>query len=197
MIRSCKMKMVACFGIAVLCAAPCYGQIVPYKLTGSGLGDPTGGELGVFYGPSIATHLGKLSWFAEVTSLTLKLDESGFPIGFDYTGIDTQTAADGSKLFLSGGGSAVLIHRPDLGPTMFEAVWDGDWNVDGSWVDYGDGPLGEGAPGGTGRFANAGPGNGIQVWLYQEPFDLFGTDLRPFIYTKTGDIDLGRQGKKK
>ena len=164
-----------CGLLGLLHTADCQAQIVPYKLSGSGVADPTNGT---FYGPAIATHLGKMTYFAQITSLTPILDEGGNLVGFDYTAIDTQTAADGSEICLEGAGSASLIYRPDLGPTVFEAVWGGEWTV----------------VGGSGRFENVGPGTApISLSMYQAPFDLFGDDLRPFVYIKTGDIDLGRR----
>lgn len=178
-------KMMTAVLFASLCTVPGYAQIVPYKLSGSGVANPATGQ---FYGPSIATHQGNLSFSAQVISLTPKLDGGGNLVGFDYEGVDTQTAADGSKIFLRGTGSATLIYRPDLGPWMFEAYWDGAWVIDGSWT------LGPNAPNGTGRFANVGPGTGpIQLLMYQEPFDLMSNELRPFIYVKQGDINLGHR----
>jgi hypothetical protein len=149
---------------------PVQAQIVPYKLTGSGVADPTTGQ---FYGPSISTHLGKMTYFAQALTLIPTAT------GFDYTAVDVQTAADGSEIHLFGVGSAVLTPRPDLGAGWFEAVWDGEWTVTG----------------GTGRFANVKPGTGpIILEMVQEPFDLFDPiTLRPFTYTKTGDIDLGKK----
>jgi hypothetical protein len=156
-------------------------QIVPYKLTGSGVADPLGGSsgLGAFYGPSISTHLGKMWYEAEATSLVFSGYGPGGEWIFDYTADDVQTAADGSEIFLSGAGKAYLTPRPDLGPTWFDAVWDGEWTV----------------VGGSGRFANASSGTGpIILAMVQEPFDLLDAiTLRPFTYTKTGDINLGRK----
>lgn len=162
-------------------ADQCRGQIVPYDLVGSGVADPLGGDagLGSFYGPAIAAHMGRLTYFAEAVTLDLVFDDEGNLIGFDYYAIDTQVAADGSEVYLDGAGSATLIPRDDLGPTIFEAVWDGDWNI----------------LGGSGRFENVGPGTApIDLFVFFFAFDITDNEtLRPFVYTKMGDWDLGRR----
>lgn len=169
--RNSFLMAVGCVMFSVMLSSTSHAQIVPYKLKGSGVADPSNGT---FYGPSIASHLGKMTYFAQVTRL-----EQVLPGILYYEAIDTQTAADGSEICLAGSGFAYLTPRPDLGDNMVAAFWDGAWNV----------------VGGSGRFANVGPDTTpIQLSLTQEPFD--ATDevsLRPFTYTKKGNIDLGRR----
>ena len=158
----------------------CQGQVVPYRLFGIGVADPVGGDagLGSFYGPAFGRFIGPLYYYAQATEI-IPIDENmdGIPEGFTYQAIDTQTAWDGSEIYLYGEGTATLFPRPDLGPFIFEAVWDGDWTI----------------LGGSGRFENAESEPGaIDLFVYFYPFDLTDNDtLRPFFYTKTGHWDLG------
>ena len=102
-------------------------------------------------------------------------DPTGNPGEFYWTAIGyTLTAANGDKIDFNGGGTVQLI---PLGGTMFTAVWGGELNV----------------LGGTGRFANVGPGTApINVVAINNPFT-FADPVWTYSWSLTGDINLGKK----
>ncbi len=122
MMRSLLIATACCVVTSVFQVTMLPAQIVPYRVIGTGVADPQTNE---FYGPAIGRHLGRMVYAAQATELTPVFDSNGNLVGFEYEAFDVQTAADGSEICLDATGAAVLIPRPDLGPTMFEAVWDG------------------------------------------------------------------------
>lgn len=142
-------------------------QSVAYYTHGTGIYSPVTGDYG---GPGVGTHLGRHTFFGNVlTSPTAN------PFVFDFflTVPQETVAANGDKLFFSGGGEVELIPL-DNTFTTFSAVWTGDFVVEG----------------GTGRFASAGPADEpLRVEAINDPFTF--SDLEwSFSWKLTGRIML-------
>lgn len=168
------MKSSHGFSAAVLVVlAMCFSQVglaqvVPYRVEGTGSVDPATGAFG---GPSIGLHMGQMTYSGNITS---QVPTGPFTVA--WTAVDTQVAADGSTISLSGAGTATII--PISFPTVY-AVWSGQWTVTG----------------GTGRFANVqNVGGPIQMVALNDPFDVTdNVTPRGLSYQKVGRIDLGRR----
>lgn len=143
-------------------------QVVPFKSVGTNnVYNPT---TMVFGGVGHTRHMGK-STGSGVAIPT----PTGDPLVLDWTASGEFVAANGDKIFFSGGGQVFL--NP-LGGTMFTATWIGDFNIDG----------------GTGRFANVGAGpDPLAVTAINHPFDIVNDQEWLYDYVITGKMDLGRK----
>lgn len=192
------MRKIFCVlvGLAVvgLMAQDARAQIVPFNSVGTGNAYDTGD--GSFGGPGITAHMGKSSGggFAAPVAITDPEDpDFGDPLVSGWVGFGEFVAANGDTIEFAGGGKIFFEPDEELGPGWFTAAWIGEFNITG----------------GTGRFSNVGPGTApLSVIAINDPFQLdqFGNpvpdeDGNPPIwtydYTITGDMDLGKKGKKK
>ncbi len=145
----------------------CQAQIVPFKAFGKqNVYNPA---TGVYEGTAIASYCGR----CQVNGFAIP-SPTADPNVLNWTGGGPLTAADGSQIQLAGGGKVQLI---PLGGTLYSAIWFGEFNV----------------VGGTGRFANVGPGpKPIFVIAVNYPFDIVNSPEWVFDFTLLGKIDLGR-----
>jgi len=170
-IRLCCTFLMVMVTLAVN-AGHSWAQVVPFKSTGvNNLYDPVSM---VFGGEGQTAHMGRSSGLGiAVPSPT---DD---PLTLNWSGAGEFEAANGDKIFFSGGGQVYLT---PLGGTMFTAAWIGEFNIEG----------------GTGRFANVGPGTApLSVVAINHPFDIVNDPIWAYDYEITGDMDLGKKGKKK
>ena len=150
-----------CVAIIILTASArdSFAQTVPYKTMGkNAVYTPSTGDYGGF---GVGTHMGKHSFFGNVT---VKPDpnEPNNPLkGTFMTTPDTVqevTAADGSKFFSKFSGKVQLKFMgvvPNTTIPIFTARWEGQFVV----------------VGGTGRFANVKPAaQPLQVIAVNHPF---------------------------
>lgn len=166
MIRSWLISAV-CLAIALVSNVVGQAQIVPFQASGSDATylQPFIGGNGSTYSLGSGTHMGNLVGYGQ--ALPTGVGNNWATIG-DYT----LTAANGDSIYMNGGGT---IDVYPLGGDMYYAVWSGQFNV----------------VGGTGRFANVGPGTApIDVVAVNEPFT-FADPVWVYSWTLSGDIDLG------
>jgi hypothetical protein len=144
-------------------------QIVPYKASGLGMYSPVNGDYG---GAGVATHLGRHNFSGKVVT-TPTIDPLIFNFLIDARNPQETVAANGDKIFFSGSGTVQLIPtEPTF--TYFSANWSGNFVVEG----------------GTGRFANAGPGpQPLDVVAINAPFTL-ADPVWNFNWTLNGKIRL-------
>ena len=149
-------------------------QVVPFQARGDNAQySPVTGE---YSGIGRGTHVGL---HANRGQIDLPIVPTGNPGQFHWVTAEPHviTAADGSTISLAGTGLVQLI---PLAEGLFSAVWRANFVVQG----------------GTGRFANVGPGNGtIVVEAINDPF-LLSDPIWTFSWTFNGTIDLGRRGRK-
>ena len=170
-------SLIICLAICVSWSfAPleCQAQIVPFKASGDqAIYSP---DTGATSGPGQATHMGKV--FGSGFALP------GVEIGpglREWSAPNYQfEAANGDTIALTGGGTVQFVPLNQTG--LFFAVWSGEFKV---------------IPGGgTGRFANAGPGTApIQIVAVNDPFTLPPTtgDIWTYRWNLDGNIDLGKR----
>lgn len=144
----------------------CHAQVVPFAASGEN----------AEYSPITAEFAGK-----GITNLQGLSMGVGFaipsptadPLVYDWVGFGSFVAANGDEIQFNGGGQVFL--NP-LGGTMFTATWVAQFEITG----------------GTGRFANVGPGTApLDVVAINHPFDFVNDTVWFYDYTITGDIDLG------
>ncbi|MEQ1902902.1 MAG: hypothetical protein ABL888_01790 [Pirellulaceae bacterium] len=156
---------------ALLAVAVCqagFAQVVPFKARGDNAiySQPFIGGDGSTSSLGKATHMGKV--YGEGQALPT-VGNNWETVG-DYT----LTAANGDTIRMNGGGTVDVI---PLGGGLFYAVWTGEFNV----------------VGGTGRFANVGPGPApIAVVAINNPFTFAGP-IWTYSWTLTGKINLGKK----
>lgn len=156
-----------------------FAQTVPFKASGTDATYKT--ATAETSGPGQATHMGKIIG-AGMAIPGGAVDAVNFPGLFYWNAVDYSiTAANGDKIFFNGGGTVQFI---PIGGSDFFAVWSGDFNVEG----------------GTGRFANVGPGAApISVVATNDPFELDAMDaplpgaIWTYSWTLDGEIDLGKK----
>lgn len=150
-----------------------HSQVVPYHASGEGFYQPVDGDYG---GNGNATHLGEHSFFGQVIVGEEPVDP-GNPLLFPFEILpeDPQVtvAADGSELHFSGQGLVQLIPL-NATFTEFGAIWFGEFHVEG----------------GTGRFAQSGPGpEPLSVTAINDPFT-FLDPVWTFDWSLSGEIRL-------
>jgi hypothetical protein len=136
-----------------------FAQTVPYKTKGkNAVYTPSTGDYGGF---GVGTHMGKHSFFGNVTVKPDPTDPNNPLKGTFVTTPDTVqevTAADGSKFFSKFSGKVQLKFMgvvPNTTIPIFTARWEGQFVV----------------VGGTGRFANVKPAaQPLQVIAVNHPF---------------------------
>jgi hypothetical protein len=119
-------------------------------------------------GTGHATHLGNLTFFGDVTTA-----RTANPLVFTFQshGPTTTIAANGDTLLFTIAGTVQLFTHDGI---TFTAIWTGEFVV----------------VGGTGRFANAGPGpEPLQVVAVNDPFTLTEPEWT-FSWTIDGSITL-------
>jgi hypothetical protein len=168
------MNVIRFSKVVVLLLAFCVGptvhaQVVPFKSSGSDAtyANPFAGGDGSTYSLGRATHMGRIE--AGGIALPTGVGNNWVTVG-DYA----LTAANGDTIYMNGGGT---VDTFDLGGGLFFAIWTGQFNV----------------VGGTGRFANVGPGTApLEVVAINEPFT-FADPTWIYSWSVQGDIDLGRK----
>ncbi len=149
-----------------------FGQIVPFLAHGQrALYSPC---TALTTATGHATHMGRITASGAVIPFP-----TSDPLVLDWTAVNYEmTAANGDQLFFEGGGTVQFIPLPS---GMFTASWSGEFTVTG----------------GTGRFANAGPGHApLQVIAVNDPLNLPAEcpdDVWTYSWALVGDIDLGRR----
>jgi hypothetical protein len=158
--------------LAIALNSALHAQIVPFEAQGKDAKYnqpflPDVGD-GSNYAIGRATHMGKI----EGTGVALP---TGVGNNWSTVGKYTLKCRNGDCIYMSGGGTIELIPvNPDLG--IFKAIWTGKFNV----------------VGGTGRFANVGPGTApIDVVAINEPFT-FADPVWEYSWTLSGNINLGK-----
>ncbi len=151
-----------------------YAQTVPFRASGTDAVYYTATAETSGFGQ--ATHMGR----ALGSGLAVPIEGTNQWIALGYKFV----AANGDEIYFTGGGTIEFF---SIGDGEFSAIWSGEFNV----------------VGGTGRFANVGPGDApITVSAINDPFFLQedGSPLPGAIWTYswelTGDIDLGKKGRK-
>lgn len=171
--RVLRVSLIVAACLALVVCQFSTAQVVPFNATGSvGNYSP---ETGEFTTAGNATHMGAVTG-SGVAFTTADLGNGLFIWVCPFHEI---TAADGSQIFLSGGG---LVQFIPLGGSDFTAEWSGEFNVDG----------------GNGRFAKIKPGNApLDVTASNDPFVFPPApgDIWTFSWTLDGTIDLGRRRK--
>ena len=148
------------FSCLVLLAQTSEAQVVPYRVDAVVTGNL---NTGAGAGAGNGLHLGQFSF---------TIDESG---------LDVQTAADGSELWLMKVQDLAIEITP-AGDGLVELYYVNEWEIIG----------------GTGRFENASAVDGnIISTLYSEPFDPSDLTNITGYFQKVGKINLGKKGKKK
>jgi hypothetical protein len=166
------MNMAQLLQVAVLMVAFTIGQVgqaqvVPFKASGKNAtyAQPFAGGDGSTWSVGQATHMGRMVGYGR--ALPTGVGNNWTTVG-DYT----LTAPNGDSIFMNGGGT---VETFDLGGGLFFAIWTGQFQV----------------VGGTGRFANVGPGTApIDVVAINEPFT-FADPTWIYSWSLRGDIDLG------
>ena len=158
----------AAFAAFLTMAESSFAQIVPFRSVGeNNLYNPATAGFG---GDGITTHMGATSGLG--LAIPAPTDD---PLVLDWTGGGEFASPNGDKTFFSGGGK---VYLEPLGGTMFTATWVAEFDIIG----------------GTGRFANAGPGTApLDVIAINHPFDMATDPLWAYDYLITGDIDLGKR----
>jgi hypothetical protein len=144
----------------------CAGE-VPYKTKGTGTYTPANGD---FSGSGTGTHMGNHTFSGNVITMPTT---DPLVYNFSLTSPQQTVAANGDTLYFSGTGQVQLIPL-DSTFTTFTAVWTAQYVV----------------VGGTGRFANAGPGDQpLQAIATNNPFT-FSDPEWTFSWTIDGGIVL-------
>jgi hypothetical protein len=141
-------------------------QTVPYKASGTGASyNPV---TGYYSGTGKATHLGNITFSGDVTTAPTT-DPLVFT--FQSNGPTTTVGANGDAILFTTSGTVQLF---TLDGITFTAVWSGTFVV----------------VGGTGRFANVGPGpEPLQVVAINDPFTLTDPEWT-FSWSIDGSITL-------
>ena len=143
-----------------------FAQVVRYKASGT---DASYSPLtGYYSGAGRATHLGKVTVFGYVTT-----SPTANPLvyTFESNGPTTTVNAHGDSILFTVSGTVELS---TVDGVTFTAIWSGEFVV----------------VGGTGRFANVGPGpEPLQVVAINEPFT-FADPEWTFSWTVDGSITL-------
>jgi hypothetical protein len=125
----------------------CFAQVVPYKARGTGASyNPL---TGFYSGTGQATHLGHIKYSGDVA-----FAPTADPLVYTFqsNGPTTTVAANGDAILFTTSGTVQLFTFDGI---SFTAIWSGEFVV----------------VGGTGRFANVGPGpQPLQVVAINEPF---------------------------
>ena len=148
-----------------------FGQVVPFRSTGvDNFYFPVTAEFG---GDGITKHMGQSSgWGMAIPESTPD------PSVLNWSGWGSFQAANGDEIFFEGGGQVFLESADGV---LFTASWIGEFNISG----------------GTGRFANVGPGTApLSVIAINHPFSL-SDPVWTYDYEISGDMNLGKSGKKK
>lgn len=160
-----------------------YGQIVPYKASGTNAGYSPG--TGDYDGQGTGTNVGKHDNAGNVvlSDLVEVLDDGCLVFNF-FIAEHRVTAANGDGFSLSAEGQVALCPiDPDDESTRYFAVWGGDFHVTEN--------------SGTGRFKNVGPANDpLTLLAVNDPFDFPVIDpeaIWTFSWEFNGKIDLGRR----
>jgi len=161
----------------VIAGQTAHAQVVPFKASGDDATynpDPKSLET---LGLGKATHMGKI-----VGSGVAEPGEELGPGLFAWSALDYQlTAKNGDTIFLTGGG---VVQFVPIEGDLFFAVWTGEFTVTG----------------GNGRFCNVGPAaEPLQVTAINNPFTFPAAegDIWTYDWEISGQIDLGKKGKKK
>ncbi len=148
-----------------------FAQVVPFY--SHGVNNVYMPETEDFGGEGTTLHMGKSSGLGKAIP-----SETDNPFVRNWSGAGSFTAANGDEIYFEGGGQ-VLLDTDDF--DVFTASWIGVFNITG----------------GSGRFANVGPGTApLSVIAINHPFRL--TDpIWAYDYEISGDMNLGKAGKKK
>lgn len=168
-----RISVVVVANLIAMLPQLCEAQVVPFQARGENA--QYSSLTGTYAGGGQGTHVGR---HANQGRVRLPTIPTGNPLQFLWTTAEPHviTAADGSTISLTGGGLVQLIPLDD---GLFSAVWKANFVVQG----------------GTGRFANVGPGNGpIVIEAINNPFSL-DDPIWTFSWTINGTIDLGRRGR--
>lgn len=161
----------ALFMTAFAMSAAVHAQIVPFEAQGKDATYnqpfiPDAGD-GSTFAIGRATHMGKIVG----TGVALPTGDGST---WSTVGNYTLKSKNGDCIYMNGGGTIELI--PVNGNGVFYAVWIGKFNV----------------VGGTGRFANVGPGTAqLDVVAINEPFT-FAQPVWEYSWSVSGNINLGR-----
>ncbi len=143
-----------------------FAQVVPYKARGT---EASYSPLtGYYSGTGQATHLGNVTVFGYVTT---SRTTDPLVYTFQSSGPTTTVAANGDTILFTVSGTVQFF---TLDGITFTAIWSGEFVV----------------VGGTGRFANVGPGpEPLQVVAINDPFTLTDPEWT-FSWTLDGSITL-------